>query len=46
MIWVKRITEKGIESIACQVSHPLIFVTFFFFVLDILKNLYHQCAKK
>jgi len=30
MIWEKEITEKGIESIAFQVSHPLIFVTFIF----------------
>ena len=34
IIWEKEITEKGIESITCQVSQPLIFVTLFFFVLD------------
>ena len=34
IIWEKEITKKGIESITCQVSQPLISVTLFFFVLN------------
>ena len=46
MIWVKGITEKGIESIACQVSQPLIFVTFIFLCFRYTQKLVSPMRQK